>query len=121
MGSLYSEEQLVSICRLLRQFTKYFLLPGLDIQLNVRGKVDTKNGKETFVTLETPPAVPASVESYLSEKSNMSTNGGGGGGYGSGNATALVVHAEFRLMDVIKDAKDLELSLRTEFQGDLNR
>lgn len=98
------------------KLSKYVLLPGIDIEVNINGKVVALNG-EIIVRVETPDDFQYNV---------MYGKGGSrGGDYGAGlrppNTTnggenvpcAINLRAEVNLQDVIDDCKEIENCMKS--------
>ena len=43
MGGEFFEEQLVMVKKIITKISKYILLPGLDVDININGKVKESN------------------------------------------------------------------------------
>eukprot|EP01038_Epipyxis_sp_PR26KG_P004366 gene4366-6177_t len=113
MGGEVFEEQLVIIKIIILKITKYLLLPGLDVEININGKIVSK-GLEIFLQIETPAEINE-LHAYTNQNNNTSNDppiGLRGKDEDDGRPCAIKLNAELNLKDLLDDQKDLESFLK---------
>jgi hypothetical protein len=113
---------------IIEKMAKYLVLPGLDVDININGKIVTLNN-EIMIRVETPEdfqmADPDPSETASTASGSFSGGPGGGGGGGGGGRernvhsyrekeapSAITLRAEINLADLLQDTVDIESYLK---------
>jgi hypothetical protein len=109
-GGEFFEEQLLTAKQIIDKLAKYLLLPGLDIEINLNGKI-VAMGSEIMVRIETPEEI---TEQFMDRQQQQHSRNSADSSQepsilpGDSPTCAIKFRAELNLQDLFNDSLDIE-------------